>query len=501
MTLDLSDFNPAFGTRLDSLKAELDKEGIGYNLASGYRSPEYQNQMYQNHLAKQAKQPLPYPNVEAPDVVAKPWSSFHNYGLAADFSLKNDADYARLAALAPQFGLTGIGSSDKGHIQLAGNLGEDISQYHLAGWRPASQPAPTTGALAYSGPAGVLASQETSPENVGAAAPSATSAGPQDPRQIVFNRLVAAGVPKQAALGALWSLGGEGGKGLDPRSYNADDPGGSIGYGQWNGVRRTALEDLAKTNGTAWSDPNTQADHIINELTNKNYASYQPGVLDKLKAAKTPEEAAAIWTSKFERPAKDNSDQRIAGGTQVATLDDNGNLVLGSATGGGPAPASTTAAAPTVASGASAPATAPAAPPTDDRPWYSKAFGALMQGKEGQKSPFEQVSEALTGPGSAGSKAAMEAQAPQRGVLSAQGPGARNVSPLLASIPQTYGQTINSLSQPLTWSSRPPGAPQTPAAGLQASPMGGVPGISLNSIQPLSQGIGYGVPAVGYGYG
>ena len=145
-------------------------------------------------------------------------------------------------------------------------------------------------------------------------------------------------MPPQAALGALWSLGGEGGKGLDPRSYNANDPGGSIGYGQWNGVRRTALEDLAKANGTSWADPNTQADHIINELTNKDYATYQPGVLDKLKAATTPEEGARIWTGGFERPLKDNSDARIKGGPQVATLDDNGNLVLGSAVGGGPAP-------------------------------------------------------------------------------------------------------------------------------------------------------------------
>ena len=43
--------------------------------------------MYANHQAKVAGQPLPYPNVEAPSVVAAPWRSFHNYGLAADFNL------------------------------------------------------------------------------------------------------------------------------------------------------------------------------------------------------------------------------------------------------------------------------------------------------------------------------------------------------------------------------------------------------------------------------
>ena len=488
---DLSDFNPVFGTRLDAFKAELDKEGIGYSLASGYRSPEYQNRMYQNHLAKQARQPLPYPNDEAPAVVAKPWSSFHNYGLAADFNLKNDADYARLQTLAPQFGLSGIGMNDKGHIQLAGKLSDDIAQYKLANWRPDSQPAPTTGALAYSGPAGVLANQETGPENSGQATPAASSTGPQDPRQIMFNRLVAAGLPPQAALGALWSLGGEGGKGLDPRSYNANDPGGSIGYGQWNGVRRTALEGLAKTNGTSWADPNTQADHTINELTNKDYSTYQPGVFDALKAAKTPQEAAAIWTSKFERPGKDNSEDRIKGGPQVATLDDKGNLVLGSAVGGGPAP---TPGSPAVAS-------TPAAP--EQSLWGKFTQGPIdpATGKPvpGAKTPMQSMTDALLNSPNT-MKKAEEEQAPEKTPLSgAQTPGARNVSPGLASIPQTYGQTLNSMSMPLTWNSAPP-RPQMPAAGFQAT--AAVPGMSLTSV-PVGYGIdpniGYGSLGVGYG--
>ena len=149
---DLSDLNPAFSSRLAQLRAALDAAGIKESVLSGYRSPEYQNQMYQNHLAKVAGQPLPYPGVEAPSVVAAPWRSFHNYGLAADFNLANPNDYARLATMAPQFGLTGIGPSDKGHIQLGGDLASDIAQYHLANWRPESQPAPASGAIAYTEP-------------------------------------------------------------------------------------------------------------------------------------------------------------------------------------------------------------------------------------------------------------------------------------------------------------------------------------------------------------
>ena len=149
---DFSDLNPVFASRLAQLRDALNQQGIENSLVSGYRSPEYQNQMYQNHLAQAARQPLPYPNVEAPAVVAAPWRSFHNYGLAVDFNLSNPNDYARLQSMAPQYGLSGIGMSDKGHIQLGGDLASDINQYHLANWRPASQPAPGQGAVAYTGP-------------------------------------------------------------------------------------------------------------------------------------------------------------------------------------------------------------------------------------------------------------------------------------------------------------------------------------------------------------
>jgi hypothetical protein len=354
---------------------------------------------------------------------------------------------------------------------------------------------------------GALAKQETSPESVGAGAPAASSTGPQDPRQIVFNKLTAAGLNSQQALGALWSLGGEGGAGLDPRSYNANDPGGSIGYGQWNQTRRTALESLAKTNGTAWSDPNTQADHIVNELTNKDYASYQPGVLAALQAAKTPEEAAAIWTSKYERPQKDNSDARIKGGPQVATLDDNGNLVLGSATGGGPGPNTGSSPATTVA-------TAPAAKPADQS-WASQAWAKLTgspvdaQGNPtNAPSPMEQLisasNERLLKSGQTPAEEAPQDSSPAAAQLANQrfAPGARNVSPGLANVQQTYGTTINAASQPLTWTDAPLGAPKLPAAGLRGPMYAQAPGISINSVQPMPQGLGYGVdPNIGYGYG
>ena len=148
---DTANWNPVFAQRLQAFRDALTKAGIQTQIQSGYRSPEYQNQMYQNHLAKKAHQPLPFPNVEAPDVVAPPWRSFHNYGIAADVTPANPADYQRMWDMANQFGLTALRQQDMDHFQLAGTLDQNIKQYNLAGWRPDSRPAPDTGAIAYTG--------------------------------------------------------------------------------------------------------------------------------------------------------------------------------------------------------------------------------------------------------------------------------------------------------------------------------------------------------------
>jgi hypothetical protein len=154
---DTSNWNPEFAKRLAAFREALTKAGIQTTIQSGYRSPEYQNQMYQNHLAKYVTHtPLPFPNVEAPRVVAPPWRSFHNYGIATDMTPVNASDYPRMWDMANQFGLTALREKDRDHFQLSGTLDQNIRQYNLAGWRPETRPAPTEGALAYNGgpPAG-----------------------------------------------------------------------------------------------------------------------------------------------------------------------------------------------------------------------------------------------------------------------------------------------------------------------------------------------------------
>jgi hypothetical protein len=135
--VDVADLNPAFAPKLAAFRDALTKAGINTNVISGYRSPEYQQQ-----LINQGVRPA-----------AQPWRSFHQYGLAADLQT-DPANYQRMWAMAPQYGLHALGAFDPGHVQLAGSLDEDIAQYHLANWRPASQPAPAQGAIAYAGPSG-----------------------------------------------------------------------------------------------------------------------------------------------------------------------------------------------------------------------------------------------------------------------------------------------------------------------------------------------------------
>src|SRR5260370_39302679 len=66
------------------------------------------------------------------------------------------------------------------------------------------------------------------PETVRAAPATATSQVPQDPRQIVFNKLTWSGLSPQAALISIGGPGGARGVGCDPSSYNASVRGGSI---------------------------------------------------------------------------------------------------------------------------------------------------------------------------------------------------------------------------------------------------------------------------------
>lgn len=68
------------------------------------------------------------------------------------------------------------------------------------------------------------------------------------------------------------------------------DGGSAIGIFQWEGSRRTALQNFARQRGTSETDLQTQLDYAWHELTT-NYS----GVLKYMRNATNPSEAARVW--------------------------------------------------------------------------------------------------------------------------------------------------------------------------------------------------------------
>ncbi|MBI2810467.1 MAG: hypothetical protein HYX67_06540 [Candidatus Melainabacteria bacterium] len=79
-------------------------------------------------------------------------------------------------------------------------------------------------------------------------------------------------------------------------AYNAGE--GAIGLCQWEGGRRTDLENFARSEGKPVTDWHVQADFIMHELNGK-----ESGAMAAIKAANTPQEAAMAFQSKYERSA------------------------------------------------------------------------------------------------------------------------------------------------------------------------------------------------------
>jgi hypothetical protein len=154
-----------------------------------------------------------------------------------------------------------------------------------------------------------------------------------------------------------------------------------------------------------------------------------------------------------------------------------------------------------VAAAGSSSTSPPAAAPAKQSIWDKLTDVQLdKEGKPiaGAKSPVQQLGEM------ASNRLAAEGQRPQDEAPAqsalGQGPGARNVSPGLMNVAQTYGQTLNSFSQPLTWGHAPLQGTGMAMGGLRPAAAAPVPGMTLNSFQPSSQGLGYGVNDLGYGF-
>ena len=138
-----------------------------------------------------------------------------------------------------------------------------------------------------------------------------TSAGNfGETHKLVMDQLTSRGVSPQVAAGAVGSMMGESGKGLNPASYVPHDVNGpSGGLANWHDTedgsvqRLTGLYNFAGTNDITKISPQTQAAYLGHEL-DTTYKS----TLQNLQKATTLEQGNSIWTKQYEAPA--NADQQ-----------------------------------------------------------------------------------------------------------------------------------------------------------------------------------------------
>jgi Phage tail lysozyme len=186
----------------------------------------------------------------------------------------------------------------------------------------------------------------------------------QDRRTILFNAFTSMGLNPQQALGAMAGLSGESGATFNASAYNPNDPGGSVGIGQWNQARRAALVNYASRMGTSPNDFNTQVGYLKQELTSPNTPTYQGGVLDALKSAGSTADAANVWTGQFERPTVNNYKARLANLPAIGSVDSSGNFVPGKGTAVASTDTTPGTTLNTNPAASAAPAAAPAAAPS-----------------------------------------------------------------------------------------------------------------------------------------
>ena len=479
-----TNFDPAFGDVAEKMRAAAEAQGIKTHYESGVRSKDDQAQLYANFQAGRAGKPLPYPDRGRVPLAAVPGTSLHERGLAADIVADDPSQQAKLRAIGNQFGLVTKGTADPDHFEIASaNIPKGGGTPGTYAYSGGPQPGGVQVASADDTPIGVtppvkpVGTTVNAPSAPVAGALAAPAANPKSPYGNPF-------------LNSLAQI--ESNNRNIPSTVDKDYPGqpGSKSQGYFQIDTPTWLQFAAKNGIDTVKYPN---------------------------AMSAPPEVQAQVASQIPLGRFGGRTQKMLG-QQFGTLDKTATIgSLASKYGGGAAaPAAPGVVDPSIVArgGVSpalpsdgAPAAAPAAAPAD-QPWWQTAYGKIVskpvdaQGRPtGDKSPMESLSEAFA-KGPARMKALEEDQAPES-VRNYTGtpPPARNVSTGLQNVAQTYGTTLNSFLQPLTWSSAPPKGPQMAQAGLLPSQGGQVPGMSLNSFQPSAQGLGYGIDPVGYGYG
>lgn len=123
---------------------------------------------------------------------------------------------------------------------------------------------------------------------------------------LLMNQLISRGVKPEVAAGAIGSMMGESGQGLNHAAYNPNDAGSpSGGIAQWHGDRLQSLYKFAGVNDISKIPASVQAEFLGRELDTTHSKT-----LDALKKGSSVSDGTVAWTKTYEVPA--NVNQQIA---------------------------------------------------------------------------------------------------------------------------------------------------------------------------------------------
>lgn len=120
----------------------------------------------------------------------------------------------------------------------------------------------------------------------------------------VYGKLLEMGYEPHIAAGLVGNGMVESGPAMHPGAIG--DNGNAFGVWQWNGPRRDAYLEFAHKKGAAPEDIDTQIEFLDHELKGPEAAAWE-----RIKTAKTPEEAAAAVSQFFERPGIPRLGRRV----------------------------------------------------------------------------------------------------------------------------------------------------------------------------------------------
>lgn len=147
-----------------------------------------------------------------------------------------------------------------------------------------------------------------------------------DNKSVIWNYLKGLGLGSNAIAGIMGNMEAE--SSFDPTIVEGGGHAqeitvnGSTGYGlcQWTSAdRQQGLVDYAKSKGTSTSDIKTQLDYMLMEAERDN-----PGLIQRMNAAKSPHDAAILFHREFERSADDLGMESRRGRMAEAVANDLG---------------------------------------------------------------------------------------------------------------------------------------------------------------------------------